>query len=100
MRGIAVENLPAGGAGRQCAAATGEIKNSLARAVAAVLGSFAWQWRDVQAIRNSTPVSNRMAYGALAMKAQLEEEWGAREPSRLMWAGTSGWPVGWPGQGP
>ena len=46
--------------------------------VAAVLGSFAWQWRDMKAIRNSTPVSNRMAYGTLAMKAQLEEEWGAQ----------------------
>jgi hypothetical protein len=41
-----------------------------------VLGSFAWQWRDIKEIRNSTPVSNRMAYGTLSMKAQLEEESG------------------------
>ena len=56
---------------------------------ALVLGSFAWQWRDVQAIRNSTPVSNRMAYGTLSMKAQQEEEWGARDA----YAVDAGWSV-------
>ncbi|MGO9641401.1 MAG: hypothetical protein ACLP1Y_08875 [Candidatus Acidiferrales bacterium] len=43
---------------------------------AVVLGSFAWQWRDFREIRQSTPISNRMAYGTLSMKAQWEEEWG------------------------
>jgi hypothetical protein len=56
---------------------------------AAVLGSFGWQWRDMKEIRNSTPVSNRMAYGTLAIKAQLEEERGARDA----YAADAGWSV-------
>jgi hypothetical protein len=51
-------------------------KTALLFLTAIVLGSFAWQWRDLQAIRRSTPVSSRMAYGTLSTKAQLEEEWG------------------------
>jgi hypothetical protein len=43
-----------------------------------VLGSFAWQWSDMNAIRLSTPTSNRMSYGVLSMKAQVEEEWGTQ----------------------
>ena len=57
--------------------------------VAAVLGSFAWQWRDMKEIRNSTPVSNRMAFGTLAMKAQLEEEWGAQSAYSI----DAGWSI-------
>jgi len=35
--------------------------------------TFAWQWRDLNAIRHATPISSRMAYGVLSMKAQVEE---------------------------
>ena len=35
--------------------------------------TFAWQWRDLNAIRHNTPISSRMAYGVLSMKAQVEE---------------------------
>jgi hypothetical protein len=35
--------------------------------------TFAWQWRDLNAIRHATPISSRAAYGVLSMKAQVEE---------------------------
>jgi hypothetical protein len=35
--------------------------------------TLAWQWRDLNAIRHNTPISSRMAYGVLSMKAQVEE---------------------------
>jgi hypothetical protein len=44
--------------------------------LALVLCCLAWQWRDLGAVRKATPVSNRMAYGTLSMKAQMDEELG------------------------
>jgi hypothetical protein len=41
---------------------------------ALAIALFAWQWRDINAIRHATPVSSRMAYGFLSMKAQVGEE--------------------------
>ena len=56
---------------------------------ALVLGSFAWQWRDVKAIRNSTPESSQMAFGVLSIKAQLEDQWGSLNAHRV----AAGWTV-------
>jgi len=56
-------------------AVRGSRKERRAALVLAVLvvATFAWQWRDLNAIRHNTPVSSRMAYGVLSMKAQVEE---------------------------
>jgi hypothetical protein len=35
-----------------------------------VVLSFAWQWRDFDAIRHSTPISPTLSYGVLCLKAQ------------------------------
>jgi hypothetical protein len=35
-----------------------------------VIALFAWQWRDFNAIRHSTPISPTLSYGLLSLKAQ------------------------------
>ena len=36
---------------------------------------FGLQWRDLSAIRRATPVSSRMAFGSLAIRQQISEDW-------------------------
>lgn len=36
-----------------------------------VIVIFAWQWRDFNAIRHSTPISPTLSYGLLSLKAQV-----------------------------